>query len=145
MTKNYRDPYRLQAELVKYWVSKTITSRKPLTPKKMNEIKKEAEEAGDMHSKGCCVNTKYGCDSITKNYECCDNMKFIGGLVDKTSLTQKKKDAEIVRSELVAAGKQAKYASESLANDAHISGYVAACEVIYKAILNPQDDENTTH
>ena len=95
----------------------------------MNEIKKEAEEAGDMHSKGCCVNTKYGCDSITKNCECCDNMKFIGGLIDKTSLTQKKKDAEIIGSLKGVAD-----------TDVRNGEWLIEQEEATKAILN-QDDE----
>ena len=66
--------------------------------------------------------------------------KYIAKAYRVGELAQKQKDAGIARSELVAAGKQAKYTSESLANDAHISGYVAACEVIYKAILNQQDE-----
>ena len=55
------------------------------------ELKKEAEEAGDMHSKNCCVNTAYGCDGIDENCECCDNMKFISKLIAKATLAERKR------------------------------------------------------
>ncbi|HEC66997.1 MAG TPA: hypothetical protein ENI23_17105 [bacterium] len=55
------------------------------------ELKKEAGEAGDMHSDGCCMNTEYGCDSDVEDGDCCDNMKFIASLIDKATLAERKK------------------------------------------------------
>ncbi len=51
---------------------------------KIDELKEEASEAGDMHSEGCCVNTEYGCDTDL-GLNCCDNMGFINILIDKAT------------------------------------------------------------
>jgi len=50
----------------------------------MNEIITKLQEAADIHSLDCCVNSDYGCDGGVSNINCCDNIKFIVSLIKDT-------------------------------------------------------------
>ena len=50
----------------------------------MNEIIKKLQEAGDIHSPDCPVNSEDGCDGGVSDIDCCDNIRFIVGLIKDT-------------------------------------------------------------
>lgn len=50
----------------------------------MEKIIKKLQEAGDIHSLDCPMNSEDGCDNGISDIDCCDNIRFIVELIKDT-------------------------------------------------------------